>query len=61
MNGNATVQGEIFQITLKVKDTAPFGGYIISGSPSMIAGDGAVSCGAGGTTVTVTCNHSYGD
>ena len=60
MNGNATVQGGIFQITLKVKDNAAFGSYTISGVPNMSAADGAVSCGAGSTTVTVSCNHNYG-
>jgi len=60
MNGNATVQGGIFQITLKVKDTAAFGSYTISGVPNMTAADGAVSCSAGSTTVTVACSHNYG-
>lgn len=61
MNGNATVQGGIFRITLKVKDDAAFGSYTISGVPNMTAEDGAVSCGAGGATVTVSCNHNYDD
>jgi len=60
MNGSATVQGGIFQITLRVKDNAAFGSYTISGVPNMTAADGAVACSAGGTTVTVACNHSYG-
>ena len=60
MNGNATVQGNIFQITLKVKDNAAFGSYTISGVPNMSAADGAVSCSASSTTVTVSCNHNYG-
>jgi len=61
MNGNATVQGGIFQITLKVKDNAAFGSYTISGVPNMSTADGAVSCSAGSTTVTVSCKHSYGN
>ena len=60
MNGNATVQGSIFQITLKVKDNAAFGNYTISGVPNMSAADGAVSCSAGSATITVACNHNYG-
>ena len=60
MNGNTTVQGGIFQITLKVKDNAAFGSYTISGVPNMSAADGSVSCSAGSTTVTVSCNHNYG-
>lgn len=60
MNGNATIQGSIFQITLKVKDNAAFGTYSISGTPNITAGDGAVSCGAGSASVTVACQHSYG-
>ena len=59
MNGNATVQGGLFQITLRVKDTAPFGTYSISGTPSLTASDGAVSCGAGSAVVKVACDHSY--
>ena len=60
MNGNATVQGSIFQITLKVKDTAAVGTYTISGVPSLTDADGAVSCSAGSASVTVTCDHTYG-
>ena len=60
MNGNATVQGNIFQINLKVKDNAAFGNYTISGTPSLTASDGAVTCSATGATVTVACNHTYG-
>lgn len=60
MNGNATVQGNIFQITLRVKDTAPFGTYSISGTPSLTAADGTVSCSAGRASVTIVCTHSYG-
>ena len=60
MNGNATVQGSIFQITLKVKDAAAFGTYSISGTPSLTAADGAVSCSAGSVSITVACKHSYG-
>ena len=60
MNGNATVQGSIFQITLKVKDTAAVGTYTISGVPSLTDADSAVSCSAGSASVTVACHHSYG-
>ena len=59
MNGSATVQGNIFQITLKVKDNAAFGTYTFSGTPSMAASDGAVTCSVNGATVTIACNHSY--
>ena len=58
-----TVSGYLFQITLKVKDTAPYGTYSISGNPSMTIQNGeekeSVSCHAGSATVTVVCNHSY--
>ena len=60
MNGNATVQGNIFQITLKIKDDAAFGTYTISGIPNMTATDGKAECTATGATVTVACKHSYG-
>ena len=61
MNGKATVQGTLFSITLRVKDTAPVGTYGISGTPSLTAEDGSVSCGVSGTSVTIVCNHKYGD
>lgn len=61
MNGNATVQGSIFQITLKVKDSAAYGTYIITGTPSLTTADGGVSCGVSSTSVTVACKHNYGN
>ena len=60
-SGKQTVQGTIFQITLKVKEDAALGSYTISGAPNMTAEDGAVSCGSGAATVSVVCNHSYGN
>ncbi len=60
MNGTGTVQGDIFQITLKVKDSAS-GAYTISGTPNMSAGGESVSCSANSVTVTVGCVHSYAD
>ena len=59
MNGNTTVQGNIFQITLKIKDSATFGSYTISGTPSLTAADGAVTCSVSAATVTVACRHNY--
>ena len=59
MNSNATVQGNIFQITLKVKEDAAAGTYSISGTPSINAGDEAVSCNVNGATITVDCKHNY--
>ena len=53
MNGNATVQGDIFQITLKVKDDAEVGTYSISGTPSLTASGKTVSCTVVGAEVTV--------
>ena len=59
MNGNATVQGDIFQITLKVKDTAALGTYTISGTPNFTATYGSVSCISGSVSVNVACKHSF--
>ena len=63
MNGNETVKGSIFQITLRVKDTAAFADYTISGVPSLgvKVGDTSehISCEANAATVTVACSHSY--
>ena len=52
-SGGNTVQGDIFQITLKVKANAS-GSYTISGTPSMKAGNKEeVSFSTGSVTVTV--------
>ena len=59
MNGNATVQEKIFQITLKIKETAELGTYTISGTPSLTATDGSVSCSVESVSVTVACSHSF--
>ena len=59
MNGNSTVQGDVFQITLKVKETAALGTYTISGTPSLTATDGSVSCNVSSTSVTVACAHIF--
>ena len=61
MNGQTTVQGALVEITLKVKDTAAYGSYTISGAPSLSAADGNVSCSVSGATVTVACNHNWSE
>ena len=52
-----TVQGSIFQITLKVKDNAALGNYTISGTANLVskvAGvEEAVSCTVNAATITV--------
>ena len=60
MNGNESVQGNLFQIVLKVKSTAAPGTYSISGRPNMTATDGKATCTNNSVSVTITCNHSYG-
>ena len=52
---NRVVSGTIFTIQMKVKSGAAFGSYTISGTASM-----DIPCGAGSTSVTVACKHSYG-
>ena len=52
---NRVVSGTIFTIQMRVKSGAAFGSYTISGTASM-----DVPCGAGSTTVSVACKHSYG-
>ena len=63
-SGGTNVSGNLFQITLKVKDSAAYGTYTISGSASMSIWNGekgeSIGCSAGAATVTVACNHSYG-
>ena len=61
MNGNTTVEGDIFQITLKVKNNAVTGDYNISGIASMVSAvndvQENVTCSVAATTITV-CNHT---
>ena len=65
MNGDETLEGAIFQITLRVKEDVDFADYTISGIPSLsIKQDGLleqIPCEAFGTTVSVACRHSFGD
>ena len=61
MNGQTTVQGALVEITLKVKDTAAYGSYTISGAPSLSAADGNVSCSVNDATVTVACKHNWSE
>lgn len=49
------VSGTIFTINMRVKSSAAFGTYTISGTASM-----EISCSVSGTSVTVACDHSYG-
>ena len=52
---DAAVSGTIFTINMKVKSNASFGTYSISGTPSL-----SIDCGISGTSVTVSCKHSFG-
>ena len=53
VSGGATVKGDIFRVTFRVKDNAS-GSYTISGNPSMQAEDKSeISCTVSGVTVTV--------
>ena len=65
MDGDETLEGAIFQITLRVKEDADFADYTISGSPSLSARvDGVlegINCVAFDTTVSIACRHSFGD
>lgn len=54
---DAVVSGTIFTINMRVKNTASFGSYTISGSPSL----SGASCTLSGTNVTIACRHSYGN
>ncbi|MBQ8239122.1 MAG: hypothetical protein IJZ39_13360 [Oscillospiraceae bacterium] len=55
MQTDAVVSGTIFTINMRVKDSASFGSHSISGSASL-----SVPCSLSGTSVTVSCRHSYG-
>ena len=62
MNGNETVTGNLFRITLRVKDNAALGNHTISGTPSLkTEANGVqelVNCSSVGVTVTIACNHN---
>ncbi len=63
-SGSTDIQGELFQVTFKVKDSASSGSYTISGTPSLTTMSGdvkeSISCSAGSATVTVSgCSHNW--
>lgn len=53
--------GSVGTVTLKIKDDAPLGTYTISGAPSVKNGTDSVSVSSGSVTITVFCEHSYGE
>lgn len=61
ISGAATVQGTLFQITLRVKATAPAGTYTITGTPSLsVLNNGSkenISVSVNSATVTVAGNE----
>lgn len=59
MNSTQTVQGEIFKITLRVKDTAAYGTYTVTGTPNLKSGGAVVESSVSEVTVTVACRHEY--
>ena len=65
MNGNETLEGEIFQITLRVKEDAVFADYTVSGIASFTVNVGGASekidCEVSDATGTIACRHSYGE
>ena len=56
LQNDAVVSGTIFTINMKVKSDAAFGTFSISGTPSL-----SIDCGISGTSVTVACQHSFGN
>ena len=65
MNGEGTLEGPIFQITLRVKEDVEFAEYAISGTASFrVTVNGAqenISCETFGAAVTVESPYSFGD
>ena len=62
MGGEHTIQGDLFQITLKVRTDAKEGNYAISGTANIVtkANDNQnITCSVESATVTVS--HNYGD
>lgn len=52
--------GTVGTVTLKVKDTASFGSFTVSGSASVKNGSEAIGASGCSQTVTIACDHSYG-
>ena len=52
--------GAVGTMTLRVKDTAPFGTYTVSGSASVMNGSDAVGASGCSASLSVVCDHSYG-
>lgn len=52
--------GTVGTVTFKVKDTAAFGTYTISGAASIKNGSQTVTANDCSATITVSCSHSYG-
>lgn len=53
--------GSVGTVTLRVKDNAPVGTYTISGNPSAKNGSDAVGASSGSVSITVSCQHTYGE
>ena len=54
MNGIGTVKGDLFSVTMQMRDDAKNGTYTVDGKPSLTGNDGAITCTAQGVQVTVT-------
>lgn len=52
--------GTVGTVTLRVKDTASYGNFTVSGSASVKNGSTAISASGCSKTITVACNHNYG-
>ena len=59
--GSATVKGELFRITLKVKSNAASGSYTISGTPSLTVQEGGEKVSASATVDSVTVTVDGGE
>lgn len=58
---NATAYtGTVGTVTFRVKDSAAYGNYTVSGSASVKNGSAAISAFGSSGTVVIACNHSYG-
>lgn len=60
LSTSKVLTGKIFTFNFKVKDNAVFGEYKIETTASIGVGQGT-AISATGTTITVACEHTYGD
>ena len=62
---SVNIEGNLFQVTFKVKDAAALGNYTITGTPNLVTKandvEEKVTCTVSDATITVACKHNDAD